>query len=69
MASFKDIYEAHTWRANIFAAGVWRGVGAATPDHNVIHLEYSTAGRLHWVTTDVAMHYQSAGRLHYEDDR
>lgn len=29
MASSKDTYESHTWRANTFAAGAWRGVGAA----------------------------------------
>ena len=27
MASGKDIYEAKIYAANIFAAGVWRGVG------------------------------------------
>ena len=69
MASAKDIYEAHTWRGNIFAAGVWRGVGATISDHNVIHLEYSTTGRLHWLSDKGPMHYQTAGRLHYEDDR
>lgn len=27
MASSKDIYESHMYRANIYAAGIWRGSG------------------------------------------
>jgi hypothetical protein len=30
MASSKDTFEGHTWRANSFAAGMFRGVGTAT---------------------------------------
>jgi len=27
MASAKDIFEANIWEANIFASGIWRGIG------------------------------------------
>lgn len=30
MASYKDTFESHTFRANTFACGTWRGTGVAT---------------------------------------
>jgi hypothetical protein len=30
MASAKDTFESHTFAANSFACGVWRGIGVAT---------------------------------------
>jgi len=31
MASYKDTFEAHTFRANTFASGTWRGTGVTVP--------------------------------------
>ena len=48
MASTKDIYEAHVWRANIFAAGVWRGTGVAIATYGYLQLR-NTKG----ITADI----------------
>ena len=41
MASSKDIYESHQYRANIYAAGIFRGTGPAFIDILTASLHYT----------------------------
>lgn len=50
MASQKDTFEAHSFRANTFASGTWRGTGVAPTVYPT--LEYTIdQQRLHYALT------------------
>lgn len=67
MASTKDIFEAKTFAANMFAAGVWRGTGVAVQVPDVPGLEYRDSGeRMHYAEASPRMHYRETGRMHYD---
>lgn len=45
MASAKDVYESHIYRANMYAAGIWRGVGVDVVPEDDIYPGSLTATR------------------------
>lgn len=69
MASFKDNFEANTFEAMTFAAGVWRGsstTSAVVPDCEGIEyhlsegrMHYATSGRMHYRAPDWPLHYKA----------
>ena len=70
MASGKDIYEAKIYAANIFAAGVWRGVGAAAlPSPDVASLQWTATGKTHFRLDGDKTHFEITGKPHYQVDQ
>ncbi len=56
MASYKDTFESHTFAANSFACGTWRGTGVAELRSSVVltpeRVEISTFGTLQLTISD-----------------
>ena len=65
MASAKDIYEAKVYGANIYAAGVFRGVGVTVDPK--LGLEYSVGhGLIHYTVPLSLVHFTAPrGLVHF----